>query len=104
MMFMQRLLLMLAVLILGLAVVATRSTAQEPGAPWAPDCIECPGTTYGDPDSGGGSGGLDRDAHSYRSVRTAARPHLRLWSMNPLLMRLELISHMVQAFGRRGMD
>jgi len=69
--FMQRLLLMLAVLTMGLAVVATRSTAQEPGAPWASDCMECGPVTFGDPD--GGSAGSGRNSESYSNRRLVPR-------------------------------
>lgn len=89
---MQRLLLMLAVLILGLAVVATRSTAQEPSVPWAPDCSECGGIAYGDPDGGGG-GGFDGQSarESYRSVRAAGWLEQRVWWSAPVLARFGLI-------------
>ena len=70
--FMIRLLLMLAVLILGLAIVATRSTAEE-SVPWAPECFECSPTLNGDPDGGSGQIGPPRENESYRVRVTAPR-------------------------------
>ncbi len=64
--FTCRLLVVLAVVILGLISYATPSTSEGTGTPWAPDCFQCPGSMYGDPD--GGTGGTATLARSFRYV------------------------------------
>ena len=76
--FMQRLLLMLAVIALGLAVVATRSTAEGPGAPWAPECWECGPVLNGDPDGGSATRpGFPPENESYRLRSNMPRPSVQ---------------------------